>query len=192
MKRTTMWLGVAMTLLAGLMGGHYWRQQEAQASAKNWKEQAEVARQGLSDCCAKYDRQTVELNALKRDHEQLQRRVHELDAALGVARDEAETLRRARPKAGSEDVLPPPAGAILSASAVRVVDVNVPLKMLVVDSGARAGMQAGMSFCVVHDKTPVADVRAADVRETFTGMVIEKLYAGNPPVPGDRLIIRKK
>ncbi|TAN38916.1 MAG: hypothetical protein EPN23_01310 [Verrucomicrobia bacterium] len=164
----------------------------AQASAQSWQEQAVVARQALSAWCAKYERQIAELDARKHDQERLQNRARELEAALSAAQDEVETLRRVRPKAGSEDVLPPPAGAVLSAPMVRVVDVNAPLNMLVADAGAQAGMQAGMSFCVVHDKTPVADVHAADVRETFTGMVIEKLYAGKQPVPGDRLIVRKK
>jgi hypothetical protein len=53
-------------------------------------------------------------------------------------------------------------------------------------------MQAGMGFVVVHEKTPVAEVRAADVRATFTGMVIETVYAGQQPAPGDRLVVRRK
>jgi hypothetical protein len=118
--------------------------------------------------------------------------VKELEAAVKAAQDEAEALRKARPKAGSDEALPPPPAATLSAPVIRVREVNLPLRMLIADVGSQGGMQAGMGFVVVHEKTPVADVRASDVRETFTGMVIEKVYAGQQPAPGDRLVARRK
>jgi hypothetical protein len=188
------WWGacVVAALLVGVGVGRYSRERAARSSAENFRQEAAVVRQRLAEQGVRCDRQAAQMRAWQVDGERLQKRVRELEAALGAARDEAETLRRSRPRVGSADALPPPAGATLKAPVIRVVDVNLPLQMLVADVGAQSGMQAGMSFHVVHDKTPVADVRAADVRETSTGLVIEKLYAGRQPVPGDRLIVRKK
>jgi uncharacterized membrane-anchored protein YhcB (DUF1043 family) len=194
MSRIAMWLvaGVAVGLIAGVVAGRYSRQPELQAMEKNWREQADAARQRLADLCARFDRQTAQVNELQREGDQLRQHIRELETALQAAKDEAEVLRRMRPKPGSDEVLPPPPAATLNAPVIRVVDVNLPLQMLMVDVGAQSGMQAGMSFYVVHDKTPVAEVHAAEVRETFSGMVIEKMYADKQPVPGDRLIARKK
>ena len=194
MSQTAKWLGACMVaaLLVGVVIGRYGREYAARVSEEKLKEKADAVRQRLAEYSERYDRQAAQMSALKHDGERLQNHVRALETALGAARDEAETLRRSRPKVGSDDALPPPAGATLNVSVMRVADVNPQLKMLVADVGARDGMLAGMSFHVVHDKTPVADVRAADVRETSTGMVIEKIYAGKQPAPGDRLIVRKK
>lgn len=189
-----MWLvvGVAVGLLAGVMAGRYSRQQELRAAEKNWREQADTVRQRLTDLCARFDRQTAQVNGLQREGDQSRQRTRELETALQAAKDEAETLRRSRPKPGSDEALPPPPAATLNVPVIRVMDVNLSLQMLMVDVGSQNGMQAGMSFFVVHDKTPVAEVHAAEVRETFSGMVIEKMYAGKQPMSGDRLIARKK
>jgi hypothetical protein len=194
MSQTAKWLGACMAaaLLMGVVIGWYVRERETRIREENFRKEADAVRQRLAEVGARYGRQTAQLKALQQEGERLQNRVRELAVALGAAKDEAETLRRSRPKEGSADALPPPAGVMLNAPVIRVADVNPQLKMLVADVGSRDGMQAGMSFYVVHDKTPVADVRAADVRETFTGMVIEKIYAGKQPAPGDRLIVRKK
>ena len=189
-----MWLGagLAVGVLAGVFAGRHWARFEVQTAAQGWKEKAETVQQRLVFLGDRFEQQAQQLRAVQRDGEKSQQRVKDLEAAVKMAQDEAETLRKARPKAGSDEVLPPPPAATLSAPLIRVQEVNLPLRMLIVDVGAQGGMQAGMSFVVVHEKTPVADVRVSDVRETFTGMVIEKVYAGQQPAPGDRLVARRK
>ena len=194
MNRTAMLLGagVAVGLLAGVVAGRHWAQLEAQTVTQTAQEQAETARQRLAEIGGRFEQQAQQLHAVQRDGEKSQQRVKELEAAVKAAQDEAEALRKARPKAGSDEALPPPPAATLSSPVIRVLEVNLPLRMLMVDVGTQGGMQAGMGFVVVHEKTPVAEVRASDVRETFTGMVIEKVYAGQQPAPGDRLVARRK
>jgi hypothetical protein len=189
-----MWLGagLAVGLLAGAGAGRYWVLLEAQAATQVWKERAELAQQRLAELGVRFELQTQQVRAAQGDREKSLQRERELVAAVQVAKDEAEALRKARPKAGSDEALPPPPAATLSAATIRVLEVNLPLRMLMVDVGAQGGLQAGMGFVVVHEKTPVAEVRAADVRATFTGMVIEKIYAGQQPAPGDRLVVRRK
>ena len=194
MNRTAMLLGagLAIGLLPGVFVGRHWAQIEAQATAQGWKEKAETVQQRLTVLGDRFEQQVQQLRAVQRDGEKSQQRVKELEAAVKAAQDEAEVLRKARPKAGSDEALPPPPPATLNAPVIRVLEVNQSLRMLTVDVGAQGGMQAGMGFVVVREKTPVAEVRAADVRETLTGMVIEKVYAGQQPAPGDRLIVRRK
>ena len=194
MSRTAMLLGagVAAGLLTGVFAGRHWARREAQATAQGWKEKAETVQQRLTVLGDRFEQQVQQLRAVQRDGEKSQQRVKELEAAVKAAQDEAEVLRKARPKAGSDEALPPPPAATLNAPVIRVLEVNQSLRMLTVDVGAQGGMQAGMGFVVVREKTPVAEVRAADVRETLTGMVIEKVYAGQQPAPGDRLIVRRK
>ncbi len=194
MSRSAMWLGagLAVGLLAGAGAGRYWVLLEAQAATQVWKERAELAQQRLAELGVRFELQTQQVRAAQGDREKSLQRERELVAAVQVAKDEAEALRKARPKAGSDEALPPPPAATLSAATIRVLEVNLPLRMLMVDVGAQGGLQAGMGFVVVHEKTPVAEVRAADVRATFTGMVIEKIYAGQQPAPGDRLVVRRK
>ena len=194
MTRSVMWLGagLAVGLLAGVCTGRHWVQLEAQATVQVWKEKSETAQQRLGELGERYEQQVLQGRVAQRDGEKLQQRVQELEAAVKAAQVETEALRKARPKAGSDEVLPPPPAATLNAAEIRVLEVNLPLRMLMADVGAQGGMQAGMGFVVVHEKTPVAEVRAADVRATFTGMVIEKVYAGQQPAPGDRLVVRRK
>jgi len=194
MSRSAMWLGagLAVGLLAGVFAGRHWVRLEAQATAQEWKEKAETAQQRLAELGERFELQTQQVRAAQGDREKSLQRERELEAAVKAAKDEAEALRKARPKAGSDEALPPPPAATLNAPVIRVLEVKLPLRMLIVDVGAQGGMQAGMGFVVVHEKTPVAEVRAADVRETFTGMVIETVYAGQQPAPGDRLVARRK
>ena len=194
MSRSVMWLGAGLAagLLAGVGVGRYWVQLEAQAVTQQWKEQAEAAQRRLAGLGERYEEQVQQLHAAEHDGEKSRQRVRELELTVQGAQAETEALRRARPKAGSDEALPPPAATTLSASEIRVLEVNLPLRMLMVDVGAQGGMQAGMGFVVVHEKTPVAEVRAADVRGMFTGMVIELIYAGQQPAPGDRLVVRRK
>jgi hypothetical protein len=194
MNRTAMLLGagVAVGLLAGVFAGRHWAQLEAQVTVERERDQRAKLQQSLADAGGRFDAVQEQLRAVQRDGEKSQQRVKELEAAVKAAQDEAEALRKARPKAGSDEALPPPPAATLSAPVIRVREVNLPLRMLIADVGSQGGMQAGMGFVVVHEKTPVADVRASDVRETFTGMVIEKVYAGQQPAPGDRLVARRK
>jgi len=196
-----MWLGtgLAVGLLAGLYAGRHWVQLEAQAVVLVWQDKAETAQRRLAELGERYGQQTLQLGAAQRDGEKLQARAQALEtaaksmeAAVQAAQAETEALRKARPQAGRDEVLAPPPATTLSAAAIRVLEVNRPLRMLMVDVGAQGGMQAGMGFVVVHEKTPVAEVRAADVRATFTGMVIETVYAGQQPAPGDRLVVRRK
>ncbi|MCX6997138.1 MAG: hypothetical protein NTV49_08630 [Kiritimatiellaeota bacterium] len=109
-----------------------------------------------------------------------------------AAQAEAALLRRTPPAAGSAETLPAAAAEALTGDPIRVLEVNAALSMLVVDAGRARGMRAGMCFGVVHEREPVADVRAVDVREALTGVVIERTYAGKTPVAGDRLVARKK
>jgi hypothetical protein len=194
MNRTAMLLGagVAVGLLAGVLAGRHWAQLVAQVDVERERDQRAKLQQSLADAGGRFDAVQEQLRAVQRDGEKSQQRVKELEAAVKAAQDEAEALRKARPKAGSDEALPPPPAATLSAPVIRVREVNLPLRMLIADVGSQGGMQAGMGFVVVHEKTPVADVRASDVRETFTGMVIEKVYAGQQPAPGDRLVARRK
>jgi hypothetical protein len=194
MNRTAMLLGagVAVGLLAGVFAGRHWAQLVAQVDVERERDQRAKLQQSLADAGGRFDAVQEQLRAVQRDGEKSQQRVKELEAAVKAAQDEAEALRKARPKAGSDEALPPPPAATLSAPVIRVREVNLPLRMLIADVGSQGGMQAGMGFVVVHEKTPVADVRASDVRETFTGMVIEKVYAGQQPAPGDRLVARRK
>jgi hypothetical protein len=194
MNRTAMLLGagVATGLLAGVLAGRHWALLEAQTAAQAAQEQVAKTRRLLADVGGRFEQQAQQLHAVQRDGEKSQQRAKELEAALKAAQDEAEALRKARPKSGSDEALPPPPAATLSVPVICVLEVNLPLRMLMVDVGTQGGMQAGMGFVVVHEKTPVAEVRASDVRETFTGMVIEKVYAGQQPAPGDRLVARRK
>lgn len=194
MSRSAMWLGagLALGLLAGVCAGRHWVQLEAQATVQEWKEKAETAQQRLAELGGRFEQQTLQIRAAQGDREKSLQRERELEAAVKAAKDEAEALRKARPKAGSDEALPPPPATTLNAPVIRVLEVNLPLRMLMVDVGSQGGMQAGMGFVVVHEKTPVAEVRAADVRATFTGMVIETIYAGQQPAPGDRLVVRRK
>jgi hypothetical protein len=189
-----MWLGtgLAVGLLGGVYAGRHWVQLEVQAVVQVWQEKAETAQRRLTELGERYGQQALQLSAAQRDGEKSQERAQALEAAVRFAQAETEALRKARPKAGSDEVLAPPPATTLSAAAIRVLEVNRPLRMLMVDVGAQGGMQAGMGFVVVHEKTPVAEVRAADVRATFTGMVIETVYAGQQPAPGDRLVVRRK
>jgi hypothetical protein len=189
-----MWLGtgLAVGLLGGVYAGRHWVQLEAQAMVQVWQEKAETAQRRLTELGERYGQQALQLGAAQRDGEKSQERAQALEAAVRAAQAETEALRKARPKAGTDEVLAPPPATTLSAAAIRVLEVNRPLRMLMVDVGAQGGMQAGMGFVVVHEKTPVAEVRAADVRATFTGMVIETVYAGQQPAPGDRLVVRRK
>lgn len=194
MSRSAMWLGtgLAVGLLGGVYAGRHWVQLEAQAMVQVWQEKAETAQRRLTELGERYGQQALQLGAAQRDGEKSQERAQALEAAVRAAQAETEALRKARPKAGTDEVLAPPPATTLSAAAIRVLEVNRPLRMLMVDVGAQGGMQAGMGFVVVHEKTPVAEVRAADVRATFTGMVIETVYAGQQPAPGDRLVVRRK
>ncbi len=194
MNRTAMLLGagVAVGLLAGVLAGRHWARLQAQVDVEREREQRMKLQQSLADAGGRFEVVQEQLRAVQRGGEKSQQRVKELEAAVKAAQGEAEALRKARPKAGSDEALPPPPATTLSAPVIRVREVNLPLRMLIVDVGSQGGMQAGMGFVVVHEKTPVADVRAADVREAFTGMVIEKVYAGQQPAPGDRLVVRRK
>ena len=201
MSRSISWLGVglAVGLLGGVFAGRHWVLLEAQATEQVWKEKAETAQQRLAEFGERFEQQSQQLRAARDDREKSLQRERELAAAVKAAQAETkaaqaetETLRKARPKAGSDEALPPPPAPTLSAATIRVQEVNLPLRMLIADVGAQGGMQAGMGFVVVHEKTPVAEVRAADVRATFTGMVIEKIYAGQQPAPNDRLVVRRK
>jgi len=189
-----MWLGtgLAVGLFAGAFAGRHWVQLDAQATMQVWKEKAETAQQRLAELGERFEQQVQQVRAAQGDREKSLQRERDLEAAVKAAKEEAEALRKARPKAGSDEALPPPSAATLSAPVIRVLEVKRPLRMLIVDVGAQGGMQAGMGFVVVHEKTPVAEVRAADVRATFTGMVIETVYAGQQPAPGDRLVARRK
>ncbi|MCX7005726.1 MAG: hypothetical protein NTY53_00445 [Kiritimatiellaeota bacterium] len=194
MSRSAMWLGagLAVGLLAGVLAGRHWAQLEAQAEVQKVQGRCEKVQQLLADAGERFELQKQQLYAVRRDGEKSLQRERELEVAVKAAKEEAEALRKARPKAGSDEALPPPPAATLNAPVIRVLEVKLPLRMLMVDVGAQGGMQAGMGFVVVHEKTPVAEVRAADVRETFTGMVIETVYAGQQPAPGDRLVVRRK
>ena len=201
MSRSASWLGagVAVGLLGGVVAGRHWEQLEAQAQVLVWKEKAGQAQQRLDELGERYEQQAMQLQAARRDGEKALQRMRELEQAVSkaqaetkAAQAETEALRTTRPTAGSDEALPPPPAPAMSAATVRVLEVNLPLQMLMVDVGAQGGLQAGMGFVVLHDKTPVAEVRAADVRPTFSGMVIEKIYAGQQPAPGDRLVVRRK
>lgn len=194
MSRSVIWLGVGLAagLLAGVGAGRHWVQLEAQAVVQHWKEETETAQRRLAELSERYEQQVQQSHAAEHDGEKSRQRVRELETAVVTAQAETEALRRARPKAGSDEALPPPAATTLSAAVIRVLEVNLPLRMLMVDVGAQGGMQAGMGMVVMHEKSAVAEVRAADVRGMFTGMVIEKIYAGQQPAPGDRLVVRRK
>lgn len=76
---------------------------------------------------------------------------------------------------------------------IRIQDANEALQYVVLTGGRDGGVQTGMLFTVLDGERPIADLRADDVREAFTGAVVERVYPGGRfPRPDDRVVVRKR
>jgi len=186
MARIGMWL-LAGTLAGGGAGwwcGRHWpadgaaRPPAAPAAGRAAAEQELVRAQ------------QAQLAAQARDQAAVAAQLRAWAARCASAEAELAELRRAAPAAG--DRLPAPGAETLTGAPIRVVDVNAPLGMLVVDAGREQGVRAGMCFGVVHGRALVADVRVTEVRAAVSGVIIEQTYGGQRPVAGDRLVPRPK
>ncbi len=123
-----------------------------------------------------------------------ERKLRYLSAALAAAQSENDSLRaRLDGKAlGSAPAAVPgeEAATRLMEGDARLLDVSRELGMLVMDTGARQGVRAGMVLMVMREKRSLARVRVVDVRRRVAGAVIEELLSGAPyPGPGDRLVL---
>ena len=189
MARTWILLVVGLAAGWGVGFGCGWRG----LAEKNAAGAAAAAERGHMEAAQRLIRaQQARLAVLQRESDQARAQAAAWAEKCAAAQAAAAVLRRTPPEPGSAEALPAAAAEALTGDPIRVVEVNAKLEMLVVDAGRARGMKPGMRFGVVHERTPVADVRAVDVREMLTGMAIEKIYAGKKPVAGDRLIARKK
>lgn len=119
--------------------------------------------------------------------------------ALVEARIETDALR-SRLEAlsfGRRDVLwtPDSGEGRLDLSALetlRVLDVNRDLQMVIIGGGRRAGLQAGMSFLLMRDDAPTAQVRLVDVRREISGAVIERTEKGRTAAVTDRPVLLRE
>lgn len=123
-----------------------------------------------------------------------ERQLRYLSAALAAVQSENDSLRaRLDGKAlGSAPAAVPGEAAAtrLMEGSARLLEVNRELGMLVMDTGARQGVRAGMVLMVMREKRSLARVRVVDVRRRVAGAVIEELLSGAPyPGPGDRLVL---
>jgi hypothetical protein len=76
---------------------------------------------------------------------------------------------------------------------IRIRDANESLRYVVLTAGKDGQVQRGMLFTVLDGDLPIADLRADDVREGFTGAVVERVYPGGRfPQPDDRVVMRKR
>ncbi len=67
----------------------------------------------------------------------------------------------------------------------KVRDVNDGLHLVVLNIGTAQGVRIGMPFLICRGEQPVALVRAADVRETMTGALVERIEKNTRPQIGD-------
>ena len=67
----------------------------------------------------------------------------------------------------------------------RVLDVNLKLRLVVLDVGAQQGARVGMPMVVEHSERAVAEVRIVEVRQKICGALIEKIENKVMPATGD-------
>lgn len=121
----------------------------------------------------------------------LRRQVKYLSSALSSARIEADARSSVQ---GARTMMPVngdmgDGGGRRVPENVRVADVNVELRMVVVGSGRRQGVAPGMVFAVLRDGRRVSRVRVVDVRPAVAGAVIEETVPGFFPLAGDRVLL---
>ncbi len=98
-------------------------------------------------------------------------------------------------RASSETLGGPSTRAVGNASALpaslrdgSVISVQEDLALVVVNVGAKHGVEIGMPFKVMRGDTQIGRVRAIDVRESITGTAIETLSSGEAVINvGDQL-----
>ena len=74
-----------------------------------------------------------------------------------------------------------------------VVDVKNELSLVIANVGRKQGVRVGMPFVIWRESRRIGEVRAVDVRENFTGAIIQSLDNEKIPVQtGDRLRVDAK
>lgn len=155
------------------------RRQTATATAE--KEQLE----------AETERLTAEVEDLRQKVLQLVDELESLPASgLTAAETNLGPAREPRPEAvqagpGRYEVT----GRALNEA--RVVDANEELRYAVLDVGSAQGVRPGMQFSVLDGDEVVAQLRAEEVRENVSGMVVEPVAGERFPVPNDRAILSR-
>jgi len=124
----------------------------------------------------------------------LRAQVERLARELAEARAEADALkaaldRRQFGESGAGERVHPLAVGGVAANAVRILDVNRAIRMVILNVGAREGIRAGVTFMVVRADRSVARIRVTDVRPTIAGAVIESVEARGFPDVDDRAVM---
>jgi hypothetical protein len=122
----------------------------------------------------------------------LKAQVENLVEALAGARREVDSLRArmsAREFTGHASVSLKPAQMSVDESVEpQMLGADRELRMVVLDQGARQGLQPGMKFAVLREDKLVAELEAIDVRERLAGAAVVSTRDGMFPVIGDRLM----
>lgn len=123
-----------------------------------------------------------EIDGLRRDLEDRNRRIRKLSEALADAQAtlDRKEARRAK-EAGSEAVVP-----VDAPIEARIVDANPDLGLVILDQGARQGVRYGLPLTVMRGRRRVARIRVVDVRERIAGAAVEETARGDYPQTGDR------
>ena len=126
-----------------------------------------------------------EIDRLRHDLEDRDRRIRKLSEALAEAQaalDVVETRRASAAGSAPEAPVDAPVEA-------RIVDANADLGLVIVDRGARQGVRYGLPLTVLRDRRRVARVRVVDVRENVAGAAVEETARGDYPQTGDRAVL---
>jgi len=114
--------------------------------------------------------------------------IEELTAELAEEKWERDRLQADWDEALRRSARMPPAKGLRGAGPILIMDVNRPLRLVVLDRGARLGLVPGMTFNVLREDAYIGRVRVVDVREGIAGATVEVLAGEGFPAVGDRVI----
>lgn len=179
---------------------------EARTELAEARDAAEQARQRVFEAQAQAEldvererdrtkRLEEENRRLKLDMQALEIRTRGLEDRVALLSQAASDVASGRSPAEVASGGPVPSGpaAEVWSGRIRIEDANQSLDYVVLTAGREAGIRNGMLFTVLEGEQPIADLRADDVRDGFTGAEVERVYPGARfPRPDDRVVLRTR
>lgn len=128
--------------------------------------------------------------ALRQEVDRLRGETARLTAELARAKAEVDELRFGRTGGDAAATTRPAGGAAsVMAESWRITEVNMDLKLVVLEGGRSAGLRPGMMLYALRGEKPAARLRVADVREHIAGAVMEEVLGAGRPEKGDRAVL---